>query len=62
VLSSSQAKATFALTIPYKFIETSVHLGEFVQAQKINLAAAFGGAAPRPPAVPSPAAPSVPVP
>ena len=39
VATADQAKATFTLSIPYKFIETSIQLGQYLSARKVNLLA-----------------------
>jgi hypothetical protein len=50
VVGSAQARIAFTVSIPYKFVESSVHFGEWVGAQKINLASMFGQPAQPPPA------------
>jgi len=54
--SGAQARMTLTLSIPYKFVESSVHFGQWAGAQKVNFAALFAGAGspiapPPPPAV-----------
>jgi len=44
-VTAGQAKGTVSLSIPYKFIEGSVHLGQYMSAKKVNLFSLMAGAA-----------------
>ncbi len=37
VITAGQAKGTSTLSIPYKFISASIHLGAYMSAQRLNL-------------------------
>jgi hypothetical protein len=53
VFTAGQARGTCTVTIPYKFVATSIHLGQYLSAQRINLGKLFGKPA-APPANPDP--------
>jgi len=44
-VAASQARSTVTITVPYKLIETSVHLAEYIRVQKIDLSSMLGGTA-----------------
>ena len=44
-ITVGQAKGSVTLSIPYKFIEASVHFGKFIGAKKVNLFSLMTGAA-----------------